>query len=449
MLLDRPRATRHVSLTSSPKDASLEEVDSSPAAAPSPPTCDVAVLGGGVVGIACGLELARRGAQVLVLDRGRVGHGCSYGNAGWITPALAAPLADPGLVPKSLVWLLDPESPLHIQPRLDPALLGWLVGFLLASRRERFTRNAVALLELCRASLELWDELARRSPEGFGFERRGILEVFEERAALEASRGGIDRLTSCGVRAVLWSADEVREREPAIVGRQVGGWFYPEDAHCEPYAAVRALAAEAVRAGVTIAEETEVYAAPAGGAGPRRLATTRGVVAADTVVLAAGSWSRPLGRELGLRVPVLGGKGYSLVLPRLERHPTRSIYLAARKIAVTPLRDALRVAGTLELVRDDLSIDERRLNAVLRGAQQVLAIPREPPVLEVWRGLRPCAPDGMPLIGRARGRGDVWLATGHQMIGLTSALATARLLGDLMEGKRPGVDPDPFRADRY
>jgi D-amino-acid dehydrogenase len=412
-------------------------------------TFDVAVVGGGVVGIACGLELARRGAQVLVLERDRVGRGCSYGNAGWITPSLAAPLADPALLAKSLGWLLDSESPLYIQPRPDPALFKWLLGFLLASRRDRFTRNAVALVELCRASLGLWDELARRSPEGFGFERRGILEVFEQPEALEASRAGIERLTSCGVRAVRWSADEVRQREPAVVGPQAGGWFYPEDAHCEPFAAARALAAEAARAGVRIAEETEVYTVPAGATGPRRLVTTRGVVAADTVVVAAGSWSRELGRALGVRVPVLGGKGYSLVLPRLEPHPTRSIYLAARKIAVTPHRDTLRVAGTLELVRDDLSINERRLNAVLRGAQEVLAIPREPVLLEVWRGLRPCAPDGMPLIGRARGRGDVWLATGHQMIGLTAALATARLLADLIEGKPPGLDPAPFRADRY
>jgi D-amino-acid dehydrogenase len=146
---------------------------------------------------------------------------------------------------------------------------------------------------------------------------------------------------------------------------------------------------------------------------------------------------------------VLGGKGYSFLLPRLEKHPTRSIYLAARKIAVNPHRDALRVAGTLELVRTDLAINERRLNAVLRGAQEMLAIPREPAVREVWRGLRPCAPDGMPLIGRARGRGDVWLAAGHQMIGLKAAPGTARLLADLMEGKPPSFDPEPFRADRY
>jgi D-amino-acid dehydrogenase len=212
---------------------------------------------------------------------------------------------------------------------------------------------------------------------------------------------------------------------------------------------VRALAAEAVAAGVRIAEETEVYGVSAEGAGPRRLATTRGAVAAEKIVLAAGSWSEGVGRAFGLRIPVLGGKGYALVLPRLKPHPTRSIYLAARKIAVTPHANALRIAGTLELVRNDFSINKRRLDAVLRGAEEMLAISRPPVVREVWRGLRPCTPDGMPLIGRACGRGDVWLATGHQMIGLTAALGTARLLGDLMEGKPPSFDPEPFRADRY
>ncbi|HSD27926.1 MAG TPA: FAD-dependent oxidoreductase, partial [Vicinamibacteria bacterium] len=136
-------------------------METSPENAASPPSFDVAVVGGGVVGIACGLELARRGARVLALERGRVGHGCSYGNAGWLTPSLASPLADPSLVFKSLVWLLDGESPLYVQPRLDPSLLRWLVGFLLASRRDRYARSAAALVALCRVSVDLWEELAR------------------------------------------------------------------------------------------------------------------------------------------------------------------------------------------------------------------------------------------------------------------------------------------------
>jgi D-amino-acid dehydrogenase len=116
---------------------------------------------------------------------------------------------------------------------------------------------------------------------------------------------------------------------------------------------------------------------------------------------------------------------------------------------VNPHRDALRIAGTLELVRHDFSINARRVDVILRGAKGMLNIGETPAPREIWRGLRPCTPDGMPLIGRARGRGDVWLATGHQMTGLKTATGTGLLLAQLMSGESPRFDPEPFRADRY
>ena len=410
---------------------------------------DVAVIGGGVVGVACALELARRGASVVVLERDRIGHGCSFGNAGWLTPSQAVPLANPNVLLKSFRWMLDPESPLYIQPRLNPSYLRWLAGFLLAARRSTFERGAEALIGICRTSTDLWEALAARSAHPFGFERHGLLAVYEHEASLEGAKGQLDLVTRFGVRVERWSADDIRDREPSIVGQQVGGYFYPDDAHCEPYLAVRALAAEAAEAGVVLAEGAEVFGISPAAGGKRRLTTTRGQVVADRIVLAAGSWSEPLGRMLDLRVPILGAKGYSLLLPRATPHPTRSIYLIERKVAVNPHADALRVSGTLELVQNDFSINQRRVDVILRGAKGMLAIGDAPVVRELWRGLRPCTPDGMPLIGRARGNGDVWLATGHQMTGLKTAPGTGVLLAQLMAGEAPSVDPVPFRADRY
>jgi len=410
---------------------------------------DIAVIGGGVVGVACAVELARRGARVTVLERDRIGHGCSFGNAGWLTPSQCLPIANPNLLFKSFKWMLDPESPLYIQPRANPAYLRWLAGFLLAaSNRSAFVRGTAALVGLCRESVDMWEQIAKRSTVNFGFERHGLLAVFEKPESLEAAKGSIDLVARSGVRAERWSADDIRQREPAIVGQQVGGYFYPDDAHCEPYKAVRALAAEAEALGVALLEGAEVFAISAAG-GPRRLTTTRGTITADRILLAAGSWSEPLGRMLGLRVPILGAKGYSLLLPRLSPHPTRSIYLIERKVAINPHADALRISGTLELVQNDFSINQRRVNVILRGAQGMLALGDQPVVKELWRGLRPCAPDGMPLIGRARGRGDIWLATGHQMTGLKTGPGTGVLLAQLMTGESPRFDPAPFRADRY
>ena len=141
---------------------------------------DVVVIGGGIVGVASAVELARRGATVTVVERDEVGQGCSYGNAGWLTPSQAFPLANPAMLLKSFKWMLDPESPLYIQPRLDPAFLRWLLEFLLASRKSKFERGAAALLELCRVSTDLWADVAKRSTVDFGFERHGLLAVYEK-----------------------------------------------------------------------------------------------------------------------------------------------------------------------------------------------------------------------------------------------------------------------------
>jgi len=410
---------------------------------------DVAVIGGGVVGAACALELALRGLTVTVLERDRVGHGCSYGNAGWLTPSVALPLPAPGLVFKAARWLLDPESPFYVRPRPDPALAAWLIRFLAATRRKRFERGAAALVELARFGVDAWEELSASGPQSFGFSRAGLLAIYETGAGLAAGLASAALVGRLGVPSETWSPEQVRDREPAVRGPLAGAVLFPRDAHCEPYPAVQALAAEARRAGARFVEQAEVFAIERAAGAVGALLTTRGRFEARQVVLASGAWSRSLGRRLGLRLPVLGAKGYSIVLPRLERHPTRSLYLAERKVALNPHAHALRVSGTLELVDEDLSINRRRAEAILRGARSLLELPEPPRVLELWRGLRPCTPDGLPLIGRARGFGNLWLATGHQMTGLKTAPATGRLLAELMTGSPPSFDPGPFRADRY
>jgi len=414
-----------------------------------PPEVDIAVVGGGVVGIACGLELARRGASVAVVERDRIGHGCSYGNAGWLTPSLAFPLPAPGLVWKASKWLLDADSPFYIQPRLDLGLVTWLLRFLAATGRVRFERGTAALVELCRWTVDRWQELAAAGGDDFGYQRLGLVAIYEHEEAFRAGKAAAELVGRLGVRHEIWSAEEVSAREPAIHGRQIGACFYPDDAHCEPYRAVAALAAEAQRAGARLVEEAEVYGLERAGDKVTALATTAGSIACRDVVVATGAWSKAFGRLLRLRLPVLGAKGYSVVVPRGATHPRLSLMLAERKLAINPHATSLRISGTLELVDDDLSITRRRVEAIVRAARGMVTLPDPLPPHELWRGLRPCTPDGMPLLGRARGLANVWLATGHQMTGLKTSLASGRLLAELMSGEAPTFDPAPFRADRY
>jgi D-amino-acid dehydrogenase len=212
---------------------------------------------------------------------------------------------------------------------------------------------------------------------------------------------------------------------------------------------VTALAAAARRAGARIVEGAEVFELALDGDRVTSLRTTVGVLSARDVVLATGPWSKRFGRLAGLRLPVLGAKGYTLVLPKGEPHPRRSLMLAERKVALNPHANALRLSGTLELVDEDLSITRRRVDAIVAAARGLVALPDPLPPHELWRGLRPCTPDGLPLVGRAKDRANLWLATGHQMTGLKTAPGTGRLLAELMSGERPSFDPTPFRADRY
>lgn len=413
-------------------------------------SCDIAIIGGGVIGVATALELARRGRSVTLLERGRVAYGCSFGNCGWLTPSLARPLAAPGQARKALPWLLDPESPFYIKPRLSPSLASWLLGFVAAGRSpERFKRGVAALVELSNWTVDAWEDLALRSSVPFGYARNGLLAVFESHKALD---GGVKlaRLSEpMGVPFEVLTPEQVRRHEPIITGPQIGAIHYPRDAHCEPEKAVFALADEARRAGVTILEDAEVLSAELDADSVRTLRTTRGLFRPGHVVLAVGAWSGSLGSAFRLRIPMLGAKGYAILMPHGPVRPRGSILLAERKIGVNPHEHALRLAGTLELVGEDLSVNMRRVQAIAKGAAGMLHMADPSEHVEVWRGLRPCTPDGMPMIGRAGGFQNLWVNTAHQMAGLKTGLGSGLLLAQLMCGEKPTFDPAPFHAERY
>ncbi|MEQ9569735.1 MAG: FAD-dependent oxidoreductase [Longimicrobiales bacterium] len=412
-------------------------------------TVDHLVVGAGIVGVSIAEALAREGAEVLVVDRGDVGRGCSEANAGWVTPCFAMPLPRPGLMGTALRWMADPDSPFYMQPRPTPSRLRWLLRFGMSMGRRDFVAGTGALVELSRYSLDAYAALDDALPGRIGLQRRGLMMVALTTKGYRAARSDAEMLAGLGIRSEMLDAEGARRLEPALTGEVAGVVYYPDEAHLQPLAAVQTIAERARSLGARFEGGAEVFDFVVAEGRVREVRTTRGPIEAARVVLATGSWSSDLARRLGLRVPLLGGKGYSMMIQAPTPPPEIPMMVLERKVAITPYGDDVRLAGTLELVDGDDSISPRRVASIRRGAAAVLGIPESTEADRVWRGLRPCTPDGLPIIGPARAFDNVFIATGHQMLGVQTGPATGRLACDLLLGREPAFDPTPFRTERF
>lgn len=359
------------------------------------------------------------------------------------------PLPMPGMLLKSIGWLTDPESPLYIKPELSVTLFRWLLRFLLSMNRKQMMTSVEALTAISKQSLALYKELARTTDKPFSFEQKGLFMVTQTEDGFRYAQTEMELVASQGIPGQLMNEEEARAFEPSLTKRIRGGVFFNEEAHAEPLQVTQTLAHEAKKLGAQIIPKAEVIDFQLGSGGIAAARTTRGIFKADQFVLATGSWSPRIAQTLHLRVPVLGGKGYAIITDPLTPNPQRPMMLVEKKVAVTPRNGTLRLAGTLELVNQDETFTTRRVEAIVRGAREFMNVPEKIAYHEIWRGLRPCTPDGVPIIGRTGRYPNLILATGHQMLGLQSATGTGKLVADIATGRPTDVDPKPFRATRF
>jgi len=394
---------------------------------------DVVIVGAGIIGAACAYELAGAGARVTVLERGGGwGEGCSWGNAGLIVPSHARPIAAPESLRAGLGWMLRRSSPFGL--RLRPSLAPWLARYLRASTPARAAAGERLQRELSAESLTMLRELSRAGIDA-GFAERGMLAVYTDDpdAAAEEAESETGRARS----AQVLTAEQARELEPALSDAVRAGVLFPHEADLDPVRLVRSLGAAAIEKGAELRGGAE-----ATGLHPGRVVTTAGVVSAGQVVLAAGAWSGRLAATAGVRLPMQGGKGYAVEWEPIALR--RPLYMHDQRCVANPLDDRVRVTGGLILDGLDERFDPRRAHAVRAAAAKVLNLRAEPRL--VWHGLRPCTPDGLPVIGSRNG---VILATGHGMLGVTLAPLTGRLVADLIAGRADHPALGPLSPERF
>jgi D-amino-acid dehydrogenase len=408
---------------------------------------DVVVIGAGAVGAAVAHELAHRGASVTVVDRGAApAAGCSAGNAGVVGSSHVEPLAAPGAVREGLRDMTRRHAPFALHPR--PSAVPWLVRFALAARPARYRAGLSVLEPLAEESAAIHRELGARLDTGYV--ERGFLAVYEHAAAFAAAAGAARaRAAAGGPRVEVLEAEAALGACPQLAKAPAGALLSPDDAHCDPERFVNALVEDACARGARLLTGTEVLGLRRDGAHGVRLSTTSGDLSAGHVIVAAGAWTPSLTAGLPVSVPIQGGKGYHLDYPGQHGDPAMPVYFPEHRVVATPLGDRLRLSGMLELAGTDLRVDAARVDAIARHGARLMRGLGDRVALRVWRGLRPCTPDGLPIVGPVPGMPNATLATGHGMWGLQLAPVTGRLVAALVAGAGADERIAPLRPDRF
>lgn len=408
-------------------------------------TTRVLVVGGGIIGVSAAYHLARRGADVLLLERSELAAGASRGNAGTVSPG-HPPLNKPGRVGTALRWMADPTSPLYIQPRWDPGLWGWLLDFARNCTDTRVHEVMEVLSPLGHEALRHFDELVEEWEIDCGYRRDGYMDVCRTEDGLADARHEAEMIRPYGYHPETLDGEEVRAREPTL-GSVAGGVFYPEAATLEPHRFLSGLARAAREVGAELREGVEVTGVLREGGRACGVRIGRGDrLEADAVVLATGPFSMALAREVGVSLPVQPGKGYHQDIPVAPRGapPLRTAcVLHESSVFCTPMDGVVRFAGTMEFSGLNDTVRRPRLEQLTRAARCYFpGLGAHPPESE-WCGLRPVSSDGLPVVGPVPGLEEVVVATGHGMLGLTLGPVTGSLVADwVLDG-----GPDPlYRA---
>ena len=414
-------------------------------------TGDIAVIGAGIIGVACALQLARQGRRVVVIDPQAPGMGASYGNAGHLATEQVFPIADVSILKRLPAMLMDPMGPLRLDWKYLPRALPWFVRLLLNLRPANYRRTVAGIRALNEASLGAWQRLLQSIERPQLLREDGSLLVFERAESRAAVAALQQRMRQQNVPVELWSSTAVRTAAPQLSDAIQGGLFFPATGHfIDPYHVVCELVEAAKAAGVQFLKQRVLDGRlePEGVS----LLTDQGSITARQVLIACGAHSASLTAALtGKRVPLDTERGYHLMLPHEQQRLPFAVTSLERKFIMTPMTGGLRLAGTVEFAGLTHPANMQRAWQLHRLSQGLFRQDLSTQGATTWMGFRPSLPDSLPIIDRVCD-GKVLLAFGHQHLGLTQAAVTAEMVVQLAAAPHelsglPALAP--YRLDRF
>ncbi len=415
----------------------------------------IAVIGAGIVGAACAVELLRDGNRVTIIEPGEPGgeQAASYGNGTLLNPSSVIPMSTPGIWKKVPGYLRDPLGPLTIRWRYLPRLLPWLRRFVTAgSTIEKLGVIAQALKPLLADAPARHRALAEEAGVGELITRQGVLFAFPDNQAFVDDTLAWYVRRENGTRWLALNEDELRQREPALSRRYKFAVLVEENGQCsDPGAYVEALVRHAVASGATLRKARATgFRLEAGRL--RAVTTDDGEIAADKAIIAAGAYSKRLAAAAGDRVPLETERGYHVVISDPGVAPRYPVMPSDGKMAFAMTPAGLRIGGQVELAGLTAKPNWQRADVLLAFARQVYpGLPADlpPERIKFWMGHRPSMPDGLPCLGPASGCEDVVHAFGHGHVGLTAGPTTGKIVADIIAGRPSSLDLTPYSARRF
>ncbi|OYU66298.1 MAG: amino acid dehydrogenase [Cytophagaceae bacterium BCCC1] len=415
----------------------------------------IAIIGGGIIGLFSAYYLLEWGEKVVVIDKSSGNEGCSFGNAGMVVPSHFIPLASPGMIEKGLKWMLDSESPFYVKPRISLELLKWGLQFYKNSNQKHVDSSVPLLRDLGLISKLLYHDLAQKLK--YSYEEKGLVMYCKKQNTLDEEAHVAELANNIGIEAKVLDKKSIHKLEPEIRPEVAGAVYFPGDAHLNPTELIESLKKYLVDKGVVIKHNSEMINIQTVGDEITSLEIMndeqKEMLEVGNVVLAAGSWSGILGKMLRLNLPMQAGKGYSVSKSQV---PNKEIFipniLVEARVAITPMSGRfVRFGGTMEIGGLDGTINMNRVRGIIKSVPEffpdyALDVPKKE---EVWYGFRPCSPDGLPYIGHSGAYKNLFINTGHAMMGISLAPASGKLIAQQILGKKTEMDLNGFSAQRF
>ena len=410
----------------------------------------ILIIGGGIQGRCAAYYLVKEGFNVKIIDPKTDDTGASYVNAGYLTPSHIISIANKGMIKKGLKWMFNSTSPFYLKPRLDLDFIDWLWKFYQSATPGNVERSIPVIRDINILSKDLYSDMHNSMEMGnFQLDESGVLMLYKTNKAGDHEAAVAQRLIADGLDVSLLNRQQLDQLQPDLNEEVLGAIHYKCDAHTTPTELMPKLKTYLESKGVEFIHE-EVMDFRYDGSSIKEVITTQNNYAAEAVVMAAGSWSQGILKKLKLHMPIQAGKGYRIDLYRETPVKYSAIFLEA-KCAITPMKGFTRFAGTMELSGINNKVRTERVEAIAKASENHynnLKITEEEKNAARF-GNRPVSPDGLPYIGKSKDFDNLYLATGHAMMGWSLAPATGKLISELLTNKKTSMSIEAFHPDRF